>query len=650
MSAWTDYVTGPFQIEFARIWVVSDPDEILLAPPVIEILAERGFNVVAFRDPLAFRHLYETEMKMSADDKAFIIHVHNDTLNVVPWDVLEGARVVSLSIPELFGSLDANAVRSIGSDRYDDLWQITSTRMGMAPLGTNATKDFLASNIYRVVSDLLRKPTDLWEQAFDLFLRGESLPKIIAVHVAERACRPDGMSVAQAALILSDRARFIDRVQSDWDQFAASAALGQEPPASVIPFSLPRIRINFDSMVLGGTIMPAKVEQVPETVPRWMQTGMVRDEDAASDLAIRRIDLLREDIPRTDATHREWFRFAERHAEILDGWRATSVASTAISKCMASVAPLIDEALFSWLKKHFDGLSSNSIGSAPSIVHQIAPHMAYRRQLGEQRQALVVVDGMALDQWLIFERRLRAQRRDVLVDKSSCFAWLPTVTGVSRQAIFAGDQPRSFSRTLGRTSAELTLWRRFWVNEGLAEGQVFYTKGLGHPGSCSPVVDGPVADGVDVIGIVVDTIDRMLHGELFGKRSLVSRIEHWLDLGEWDGLISSLLDAGYYIYVTADHGNVDVVGMGRPSEGSVAEERSERVRIYDSDALRRKSSVTIPGARVLQPGGLPDNYKPLFAPYGRAFIPEGRQAIVHGGTSLEEAIVPFVRVSRSEKL
>ena len=73
-----------------------------------------------------------------------------------------------------------------------------------------------------------------------------------------------------------------------------------------------------------------------------------------------------------------------------------------------------------------------------------------------------------------------------------------------------------------------------------------------------------------------------------------------------------------------------------------------RARIYDSEALRQKSHDTIADSRILQPGGLPDTYKPLFAPHGRAFIPEGRRAVVHGGTSLEEVIVPFVRISRKD--
>lgn len=648
MTAWSDHITAQFQREFGSLWVVSDPDEILLAPTVATILGQRNFELVAYRDPLAFRHRYETGMLLANDGTAYIVYVRGDARAVVPWDVLSEARVVSLSIPELFGAMDANAVRSIGPERYDDLWQITKSRSGMPAMGTVATKDFLSANLYRVVPDLLRRPQDLWEQAFDLFFRGSPLPHLLACHVAERACRPDGMPVNEAASLLADRASFIDRVQRDWECFAQSVARGQEPPSAIIPFALPGIRVSLDSMVLDGTIAPAKVEQVPPSTPSWMLIGMARDQDAARTLAAQRIDLLRQDIPEQNAPYGHWLRFAERHAEIVDAGRSLAAVETVVQNLMGIIAPAIDAALFGWLESSFDGLSSNSFVSAPSIVHQIAPHMAHRRQQGERRQALIVVDGIAFDQWLILERRLRAVRPDVLIDTRSCFAWLPTVTGVSRQAIFTGDQPRAFAKTIGSTSPEPAAWRRFWLNEGLTENQVFYAKGLGHPGSCGRIICGPVGDGAQVIGLVVDTVDKLLHGELFGKQGLVGRIEHWLGLGEWDRLVSSLIDAGYRIYVTADHGNVDAVGMGRPSEGSIAEERSERVRIYDSEALRRKSLTMITGSRVLQPGGLPETYKPLFTPHGQAFIPEGRRAVVHGGTSLEEVIVPFVRISRKE--
>lgn len=648
MSSWFDHIAAPFHREFATLFVVTDPDEILLAPSVAKILSGRGFEILTYRDPIAFRLFYETEIRSAVADAGFILRTSGEATQLVPWDVLELARIAAISIPEMFSDMDSTTIRSIGTDRYDDLWQVVSGRAGLLRMGPGATKDFIAANIYRVVPDLLRKPSDIWEQAFDLFFREMSLPALIAEHVASRACLPNGMTTHEAASILSDRAIFIDRVQRDWDRFAGSISDGHEPESDVIPFFLPRIRVNIDSMVLDGTIAPTKVDSLPSSVPTWMQIGMVRDDDAARELSARRLERLRDDIPSVGSGYASWLRFAERHAEVIDGWHTTTLIDESGFEAMCEIAPIIDEAFFDFLKSSFDSLSSNSFATEPSIVHQIAPHMAHRRQLGERRQALVVVDGLSLDQWHILERRLREDRPDLLIDTRSTFAWLPTVTGVSRLAIFAGDQPRSFKKTLGSTSSEPILWKRFWTNEMLSEQQIFYAKGLGERGSCAAALSGPIDDGVEVIGVVVDTVDEMMHGELFGKQSLTSRIEHWLDFGEWTNLISSLVDGGYKIYITADHGNVDVVGMGRPSEGVLAEERGERVRIYDSDALREKAASSIPGARIFQPGGVPECYKPLFAPEGSAFVNGGKHVVVHGGTSIEEVIVPFVRISRKE--
>jgi acyl CoA:acetate/3-ketoacid CoA transferase alpha subunit len=47
----------------------------------------------------------------------------------------------------------------------------------------------------------------------------------------------------------------------------------------------------------------------------------------------------------------------------------------------------------------------------------------------------------------------------------------------------------------------------------------------------------------------------------------------------------------------------------------------------------------------LEIAGLPGNFMPLFAGARTAFVPQGEQLVVHGGISMEELIVPFVKVS-----
>ena len=97
--------------------------------------------------------------------------------------------------------------------------------------------------------------------------------------------------------------------------------------------------------------------------------------------------------------------------------------------------------------------------------------------------------------------------------------------------------------------------------------------------------------------------------------------------------------------MTADHGNVEAVGVGRPNQGVIAETRGERVRAYRSEALLAESAIAYPGTIRLDIAGLPANFMPLFAGGRTAFVPVGEQLVVHGGMSVEELIVPFVKVS-----
>ena len=80
-------------------------------------------------------------------------------------------------------------------------------------------------------------------------------------------------------------------------------------------------------------------------------------------------------------------------------------------------------------------------------------------------------------------------------------------------------------------------------------------------------------------------------------------------------------------------------------ERVIAETRGERVRVYRSEPLLADSAAVYPATVMLDIAGLPANFMPLFAGGRTAFVPEGEQVVVHGGVSVEELIVPFVKVS-----
>jgi hypothetical protein len=148
------------------------------------------------------------------------------------------------------------------------------------------------------------------------------------------------------------------------------------------------------------------------------------------------------------------------------------------------------------------------------------------------------------------------------------------------------------------------------------------------------------------VGLVVDKVDKIMHGMELGTAGMHNQVRQWASAGFITKLLDQLHNRGFSIFLTSDHGNIEVAGIGRPSEGAIADLRGERVRVYPDPILRTKVKAQFPNAIDWPPLGLPENYLPLLAPERTAFIREGERIVGHGGISLEELVVPFIRVER----
>jgi hypothetical protein len=118
-----------------------------------------------------------------------------------------------------------------------------------------------------------------------------------------------------------------------------------------------------------------------------------------------------------------------------------------------------------------------------------------------------------------------------------------------------------------------------------------------------------------------------------------------LKTGFVEQLFTILQEKGFLIYLTADHGNVEAIGIGRPAEGDIPEARGERVRVYRSDSLLTATALKLLTTLKVSLSGLPTTYVPLFSSGRTSFTISGEQVVVHGGISVEELIVPFVKIN-----
>jgi hypothetical protein len=258
--------------------------------------------------------------------------------------------------------------------------------------------------------------------------------------------------------------------------------------------------------------------------------------------------------------------------------------------------------------------------------------------------ALVVVDGLAFDQWLVIRQELSQQRLTWRFDENAAFAWVPTITSVSRQSIFAGKAPLYFPSSIYSTDREASLWQQFWIDHGLIGNEVAYLKGLGEPSTLPLLEETLSLPRLKVIGAVVDKVDRIMHGMELGAAGMHNQVRQWAAEGFLSAVLDRLLSKGFAVFLTADHGNVESVGGGRPKEGLTADVRGERARIYSDAVLRASVASKFPTAISWKPLGLPGDFLPLLSAGRSAFVQEGHRTVAHGGVTLEEAIVPFIRV------
>jgi hypothetical protein len=252
-----------------------------------------------------------------------------------------------------------------------------------------------------------------------------------------------------------------------------------------------------------------------------------------------------------------------------------------------------------------------------------------------------------MDQWLVIRGALVSRQPAFRFREQAVFAWIPSLTSVSRQAAFAGKAPIFFPNSIQTTDKEPALWAQFWADHGLTPNEVVYIKGLGD-GSLETVSEALSHPKARVAGLVVDKVDKIMHGMEMGTAGMHNQVRQWAKQPYLSALLDLLLDRGFRVYLTSDHGNIEAVGCGRPAEGAVADLRGERVRIYPDAALRGKVKERFPAALEWYPVGLPEDYLALLAPARQAFVQEKQRTVSHGGISVEELIVPLVQIERRD--
>ncbi|MCK4788687.1 MAG: BREX-3 system phosphatase PglZ, partial [Desulfobacteraceae bacterium] len=650
MNSWRDQILKEFTPQVARLTLVADPDGLLLEEGILHGIRELGFELIPYEDHVAFRYAYESKYRSRWDngkhtDLVVVLRSQSSDLDSLPYDLLQAGRRLSFNLGDLFPNLSYPVVAALDVQDLDPLFraQLQHTPSSM---GDNATKEFALRHVFEIAPELIKQPPDLVRVLLRRHYRGQRIPVTLDQRFIQVLKQNGLFEEWPLNEIVSDREAFFAFLQERWPIFL-DCLNSQEPPETVreskaiydlhfsgpadLPFEHDDIRVYIDNLFIEGLLHPVSHENAEDLSSTWVGIGIKTDPVENHLCRLERlIETLRDTIPVGDARHADWFRFGYAYAEasILEhelGNTLSGDEKARIEKLRSS----IDQAFLSWVQTRYAGLH-NQPPEPPAMLHHI-PRMLARKISDSQdkKVAFLLVDGLALDQWLVLRNALQSQRQNLLFRESAVFAWIPTITAVSRQAAFAGKPPIYFPASISRTDKDESLWKQFWADHGLTGPAAAYARGIGD-GDLHKVREILSHPKIRVAGIVIDKVDKIMHGMELGAAGMLSQVRQWAELGFMSDLIDILLEHGFQIFLSSDHGNIEAMGCGRPAEGAVADLRGERVRIYPDDILLASVKQHFPDAIEWPSIGLPDDYHALLAPHRKAFIRDGETIVGHG--------------------
>ncbi|MDZ7954085.1 BREX-3 system phosphatase PglZ [Nostoc sp. DedQUE09] len=658
---WRNQILKEFTPQVANLTLVADPDGLLTEAEMLQTIQARGFEIVPFEDAIAFRYIYESQYRPQQQQGAaldLIVVVNKDTQEVrlLPYDLVQAGRQLAFSIGSLFPHLSYSVVNSLDRSNFDALYKAQAQHKP-EQLGENATKDFILRYVYNIDPDLIQETSDLLLILLRWHYRGQRLPEILCDRFIQTLRDRQLFSTLPLETIIRDRQAFFAFLQQAWTEFVrqhlvkssqVSEATGTYATVTKLPFDNQDIRIYINHLFLEGYLQPIDADKLKITTTSlesnsWIKVGLSFDPNVDQRRRLQGLlESLDSSIPSSDANYQDWLKFSEAWAKLIVLWHQDKISD--FYTHFLTVQEKVDNSFFSWINSRYGTLYSQP-PIPPVVLHQIPRFLRRNLEASKTNKvALIVLDGLALDQWLVLKNVLLAQRPQLKFKDETVFAWLPTITSISRQAIFAGKPPILFPNSLETTAKEEQLWKQFWTDQGFNPTEVAYAKGLGETDSLS-LLEEKLSPKLRIIGLVVDKVDKIMHGMQLGTAGMHNQVRQWAELGWMANLIDLLLAQKFQIFLTSDHGNIEATGIGQPREGAIADLRGERVRVYSDPILRAKVKSEFPNAIEWPLLGLPEKYLPLLAPGRQAFIQEGKQIVAHGGISVEELVVPFISVS-----
>ena len=308
-----------------------------------------------------------------------------------------------------------------------------------------------------------------------------------------------------------------------------------------------------------------------------------------------------------------------------------NASTSEVEKVGENLEQRLKEKFTYFILNHYKNLFFKSVYHEPVTVDKVLPFLA---PWTNNKLVLICMDGMGFQEWFCLREHLH-NRGISSFKEMHIFSLLPTVTEISRRALFSG---KKLLTELPAEKKGFLEYMRQNADTGKDEAEFFLDK---HPQLKQEYL------AYDYLGIVFWLIDDLAHhtqGVEGDKVLMQQNLEVILHKTELDKIIKRFLEEDYKVIITSDHGSVSSQGIGMKQDKYLMNKRAKRACIFPNKQLAYDFLSNNESLYLYENEELLDNNCAVFAPWRGMFGNEGEKEITHGGIHLEEVVVPFVEV------
>jgi hypothetical protein len=289
----------------------------------------------------------------------------------------------------------------------------------------------------------------------------------------------------------------------------------------------------------------------------------------------------------------------------------------------------LQEDIDNWSKDFFfnNGMEKVMFASTPKSPKSVDRILSNIKTKNDSKVALICFDCMGWAEWLLLKNFLIDEHYSF--EEEVLFAMLPSVTAISRSAIFKGDREVYNLKSPGRT-AESKSFAAFFQDK-----QTFYF-------TDKDELSEDALLGYDTISCLYTFFDDLCHSTHFApndtdKEPYFEAVKRYLEKSTIKDNIRLFKSNGFTIYFCSDHGSVVAKGNGTKLEKFLVDNFAKRAAIIPWEASEHVSQQTIKIPFV--------DDKLLALPEGRTmFANKNTIEVNHGGITIEEMVVPFIQL------